>query len=50
MYRARAWLQRYGRPLEMALWEFYFERGTKEKVIRYLSAFQNKDGGFGHHE
>lgn len=48
MYRARAWLQRYGRPLEMALWEFYFERGTKEKVIRYLSAFQNKDGGFGH--
>jgi hypothetical protein len=48
MERAQAWLKRYGRPLEMALWDFHFAGGSKENVIRYLSAFQNEDGGFGH--
>lgn len=44
MERAQAWLKRYGRPLEMALWDFHFAGGSKENVIRYLSAFQNEDG------
>lgn len=46
--RTGAWLRRYARPLEMARWEYLFENGTKERVIRYLLAFQNEDGGFGH--
>lgn len=43
-----AWVKRYARPLEAARWEYLFENGSKDKVIYYLSAFQNKDGGFGH--
>ncbi|HKM42799.1 MAG TPA: hypothetical protein VJZ70_02300 [Limnochordia bacterium] len=48
MQRAKAWLMRYGRPLELARWEFFFEQGSKDTVIHYLQAFQNDDGGFGH--
>lgn len=48
MEKTRTWLMRYGRPLEAARWEFLFEEGSKERVIRHLEAFQNEDGGFGH--
>ena len=48
MHRAKLWLRRYGRPLELARWEFLFEGGSPENVLRYLAAFQNDDGGFGH--
>ena len=48
MERAEKWLRRYGRPLELALWEYHLGGGSKERVIQYLSAFQNEDGGFGH--
>lgn len=43
-----AWIKRNARPLEAARWEYHFENGSKENVIKYLSAFQNNDGGFGH--
>lgn len=46
--RAKTWLRRYARPLELARWEYLFEGGSKERVIHYLAAFQNADGGFGH--
>ncbi|WP_281658114.1 hypothetical protein [Halobacillus sp. Cin3] len=48
MHRANRWIKRYARPLEAARWEALFGRGPKEKVLDYLSAFQNEDGGFGH--
>ena len=48
MEKTKVWLMRCGRPLEAARWEFLFEQGSKESVIRYLQAFQNPDGGFGH--
>ncbi len=48
MNRAKAWLKRYGRPLELARWEFFFENGSKDAVLTCLQAFQNDDGGFGH--
>lgn len=48
MQRAQLWLRRYGRPLEMALWDFHFAGGSRQNVLRYLCAFQNEDGGFGH--
>lgn len=48
MHRAEAWLKRYGRPLEAARWDFLFRGGSAERVLHYLSAFQNEDGGFGH--
>ena len=35
------------RPLEKALYSFYFENGSSETVISELEAYQNPDGGFG---
>ncbi|MBY9080271.1 hypothetical protein KIH86_02335 [Paenibacillus sp. HN-1] len=42
------WMYRNARPLELAHWRFHFEDGSAEDVLKALSAFQNKDGGFGH--
>ncbi len=46
--KAGAWIKRNARPLEAALWEYKFENGSAARVMEYLSAFQNKDGGFGY--
>ena len=46
--KSSSWIKRNARPLETAMWEYFFEDHTKEHVIKYLSAFQNIDGGFGH--
>lgn len=46
--KASTWIKRNARPLEAALWEYKFENGSATRVMKYLSAFQNKDGGFGH--
>ncbi|MGG0720216.1 hypothetical protein ABE096_21935 [Robertmurraya massiliosenegalensis] len=46
--KSGAWIKRNARPLEAARWEYHFEGGSKESVIKSLSAFQNDDGGFGH--
>ncbi|WP_174616247.1 hypothetical protein [Virgibacillus ihumii] len=46
--KTAAWIKRNARPLETARWEYFFENGSADKVIHYLSVFQNEDGGFGH--
>lgn len=46
--KARAFMYRNARPLELALWQHRFEGGSVENVYRALSAYQNEDGGFGH--
>lgn len=46
--KSSSWIKRNARPLEAARWEYHFEGGSNKKVIEYLSAFQNEDGGFGH--
>ena len=43
----RTWIYRNARPLELALWQFYFEGGKAEKVGEILRFYQNEDGGFG---
>ncbi|WP_078596241.1 hypothetical protein [Evansella clarkii] len=45
--KSSSWIKRNARPLEAARWEYLFEGGSRDKVIKYLSAFQNEDGGFG---
>lgn len=35
------------RPLEKALYEYDFEGGSKNEVLKKLAVFQNPDGGFG---
>jgi hypothetical protein len=44
----RNWIYRNARPLELARWQYHFEDGKTEEVIKALSAYQNEDGGFGH--
>ena len=43
----KSWVYRNARPLELALWQFYFENGSKEAVLSALAIYQNDDGGFG---
>ncbi len=46
--KARSFIYRNARPIDLALWRYHFENGTKEAVLSALSFYQNEDGGFGH--
>lgn len=41
------WVYRNARALDLALYQYYFENGSKEAVITALLYYQNNDGGFG---
>ncbi len=45
---AKKFIVENARPLERAVYDYYFENGEKEAVIRELKKYQNPDGGFGH--
>lgn len=45
--KAVNYIKAYARPLEKALYAFYFEHGGLEPILIALSKFQNGDGGFG---
>lgn len=45
--KARAFIYRNARPLDLARWQYHFENGSKDDVINALSYYQNADGGFG---
>lgn len=47
MEKARRFVYRTARPLDLARWKFHFENGSADDVVKALSAFQNEDGGFG---
>ena len=36
------------RPLELAIYKYFFEKKSNQAVIDELAKFQNADGGFGH--
>lgn len=46
--KAREFMYRNARPLDLARFQYHFENGSKEAVINVLSYYQNEDGGFGH--
>lgn len=46
--KTSSWIKRNARPLEAARWDYLFEGSSRNKIIQYLAAFQNDDGGFGH--
>jgi len=48
MAAARDFILSSARPLERALFHFYFESGQEQEVLDELRHFQNADGGFGH--
>lgn len=48
MYKKiKEWVYRNGRDIELNLWKYHFENGSKDEVISALSFYQNEDGGFG---
>lgn len=46
--RARKFVYRSARPLDVARWKYHFENGGAQEVLTALTAYQNEDGGFGH--
>ena len=46
--KAKGFMDRHARPLDLARWQYHFENGTKEAVLGALMEYQNEDGGFGH--
>ncbi len=46
--KARTFMYRNARPLDLARFQYHFENGSKETVMNVLSYYQNQDGGFGH--
>lgn len=46
--KARGFIYRNARPVDLARWRYHFEGGAREEVLTALAAFQNEDGGFGH--
>jgi hypothetical protein len=43
----RNWVYRNARPMELAIWQYEFEDGSRDAVLTALSFYQNEDGGFG---
>lgn len=46
--KARAFIYRNARPVDLARWQYHFENGSRDAVLNALSYYQNEDGGFGH--
>ena len=46
--KARCFIYRNARPLDLARWQFAFENGDADAVLNALSFYQNDDAGFGH--
>ena len=46
--RAERFIYRYARAVDVARYQYHFEKGSAEAVLRALSAYQNEDGGMGH--
>lgn len=46
--KARTFMYRNARPLDLVRFQYHFENGSREEVMRVLSYYQNEDGGFGH--
>lgn len=43
----RQWIYRNARQIDLAIWQYTFENGSKEAVLSALAFYQNDDGGFG---
>ncbi len=48
MQKARSFIYRNARPLDLARWQHHFAGADQAAVLTALAAYQNEDGGFGH--
>ena len=46
--KAKEFIKESARPLELALYQYFYEGGAKQRVLEELAKYQNEDGGFGH--
>lgn len=46
--KAKDYIYRTARPLDLVRWQYLFENGSQENVLNILKTYQNEDGGFGH--
>ena len=46
--KAKKFIYRNARPLDLTRWKYHFENGSLEDVLKILASYQNDDGGFGH--
>ncbi len=46
--KAIKFISENARPLDLAVYKYFFEQESNQAVIDELSTFQNADGGFGH--
>lgn len=46
--RAKRFVYKNARPIDMARWKYHFENGSREEVLEALECYQNSDGGFGY--
>lgn len=44
----RNWIYRNARPIDLFRWQYHFEKGSSEMVLKALEEYQNEDGGFGY--
>ena len=45
--KARRFIIENSRPLELEIYKYFFENGSKQSVLKELAKYQNADGGFG---
>ncbi len=45
---AKAFIVRHARPVDLAVYRYFFEQGDRAQVVEALNQFRNGDGGFGH--
>lgn len=46
--KAKSFIYAHARPVDIKLYEYYFEDGSANAVLEALATYQNEDGGFGH--
>ncbi len=46
--KARIFIYRNARPVDLMRWRYHFEKGSREDVMQALQIYQNPDGGLGH--
>ena len=45
--KAKEFIYKNARPLDAARWNYLFEGGSRDHVLKILAAYQNENGGFG---
>ena len=44
--KVRKWIYRNARPVDLARYQYHFENGDRNNILRALASYQNHDGGF----